>query len=215
MTKLKGETFERLYLELFEVLGKSAERPSKTKLTNLYRGVGGVPGFYSYSQGMFARLCGLAQRECQWMPTPAWFEQRRSELSAPGQEVIEAQKSLTGSYEAPDPGVVARALAKATKEHGAVLTSQKERAGKLVAWTEKKWTVDQEFEDWVFENCFNLAGKYEKYRRRAKANKNLLVHLLTRCPAVQLEYIQYLDKPTNELDDYLKELSKRMSAVAH
>jgi hypothetical protein len=215
MTKLKGEIFEKLYLELFEILGKASERPSKTKLMNLYRGIGGVPGFCSYNQGTFAKLCGLAQRECQWMPTPAWFEERRSLLSAPGRETIEAQKALPGSHEVPDPGVVARALAKATKEYGAVLTFQKERAGKLVAWTEKEWIVDQSFEDWVFENCFNLAGKYEKYRRRAKSNKNLLVHLLTRCSAVQLEYIQYLDKPTNELDDYLKELSKRMSAVTH
>jgi hypothetical protein len=214
MTKLTGETFNKLYLELFEILGKPGERPSQTKLINLYRGVGGVPGFYSYSQGVFAKLCGLAQRECEWMPTPAWFERRRSELSAPGREVVEAQAALPGSHEVPDPGVVARALAKATKEHGAIVISQKERAAKLVAWTEKEWVVDQSFEDWVFENAFSLASRYEKYRRRAKANKNLLVHLLTRCSAVQLEYIQYLDKPTNELDDYLKELSRRM-AVTH
>lgn len=215
MTRLTGETFEKLYLELFEVLGKPSERPSATKLTNLYRGVGGVPGFYSYSQGMFAKLCGLAQRECQWMPTPAWFEQRRSELSAPGREVVQAQKALPGVHEVADPGVVAKALAKATKEYAVTVASQKERASKLVVWTEKEWVVDQSFEDWVFENCFTLSGKYEKYRRRAKANKTLLVYLLTRCSAIQLEYIQYLDKPTNELDDYLKELSKRMGAVTH
>jgi hypothetical protein len=213
MTKLTGEIFEKLYLDLFEILGKSSERPSKTKLTNLYKGVGGVPGFYSYSQETFARLCGLAQRECQWMPAPAWFEQRRQELSIPGQEAVKGQKALPETYKAPDPGVVTRMLAKAIEEQRATVASQTERASKLVAWTEKKWVIDPGFQDWVLSNLSSLADRYQTYRKRAKGNRDLLVHLLACCATVQLQYIQHLDNPADELDNYLKELSSRRNAI--
>lgn len=215
MTKLTGEIFEKLYLGLFEILGKSSERPSKTKLTNLYRGVGGVPGFYSYSQETFAMLCGLAQQECQWMPTPSWFELRRQELSAPGREAIEGQKALPGTYKAPDPGIVTKMLGEAIKEQQATVASQSERASELVAWINNKWVVDPGFQDWISVNLFRLTDRYQSCQRRAKGNKSLLIHLLIQHATVRLQYIQHLDNPTTELDDYLEELSRRRNTVTH
>jgi len=214
MTRLTGRHFEKLYLGLFEVLpSQRKERPTPEMLKNLYYGVGGVAGFSRYSKEHFEELVGRAQQECAFMPTPAWFNQRSQELSAPGREETVYRPQLPAGQQAlGDPDRI-RAIFRAAEESAkSIDLRQKEKARSLVRQSGKGWAIDPDFDRWVVENVPFLVQRFPPIAQRAGRNPELLKHGLIHSPHVQLQYVKN-SEGEEDVWSYWAEVEKHKSAI--
>lgn len=201
MSELTAKDFVELYRSIYDVLPNPQRTPfpEKSSLINLYNGLGSVVGFRRFSKETFEELCGCALQECKYMPAPAWFNEKASELSAPGRQIMTALM-LAPAVEPDNPEAQARIrLLIAEAEAKAVKTKKdKEARAKALIDSEFPSGCDPAFTEWIEANLPQLCSRFPVIAHRGGSNRPRLIYRFQREQWSRVAYIEYLDNgPTD------------------
>ena len=201
MTELKPEVFVDLYRKVWKVLPnpKQTPFPDKSELSTLYSGIGSAVGFRRFSHETFEELCGLAVQECQYMPAPKWFNDRASELSAPGRQIMTALM-LAPAVEPDNPEAQARIRLLIAEAEAKAVKAKKDKEARAKALIDSEFPsgCDPAFTEWIEANLPQLCSRFPAIAHRGGSNRSLLIYRFQQEQWSRVAYIEYLDNgPTD------------------
>lgn len=214
MSELTAKDFVELYRSIYDVLPNPQRTPfpEKSSLINLYNGLGSVVGFRRFSKETFEELCGCALQECKYMPAPAWFNEKASELSAPGRQVMTAESllAIAPAAEPDDPEAQARIKLLIAEAEASAIKARKEKEDRAKALIDTAFPggCDPKFTAWIEANLRQLCDRLPRTVRRSGSNRQLLIFLLQRESHSQVSYIEHLDGGSTDMKSYWESLAR-------
>lgn len=196
MSKLTAKDFVELYKAVYEVLPNPQRIPfpGQSALVILYNGLGPVVGFSRFSKETFEELCGYAIKECKFMPAPSWFDEKASQLSAPGRQVMttESLLAIAPAAEPDNPEAQARIRLLIEAAEAKVIADRKDKEDRAKALV-FPGGCDPKFTAWIEANLPQLRVRFPKIARRGGVNRDRLIFCFQQEMPSRLAYIEYCD----------------------